>query len=125
MSEIRSFRDLEVWQYCQKTRIAVWELCKKFPSEEKYRLSDQIIRASRSATANIAEGYGRFNFQENIQHCRIARGSLHEVSDHLSVALECGFISTESYEQMDSLLQSGIRLQNGYINFLVNSKKSQ
>ena len=70
------FRDLEVWKKCKELRQKNWELCKQFPKEEKFRLSDQMIRASRSATACIAEGYGRFHYQENIQFCRQARGSL-------------------------------------------------
>jgi len=66
-----------------------------FTFEEKYRLSDQMIRASRSSTANIAEGYGRFHFQENIQFCRQARGSLYELIDHTLVAEECEYIDHE------------------------------
>ena len=83
------FRDLEVWNRCQEIRKEIWALCKIFPPEEKYRLSDQMIRSSRSSTVCIAEGYGRFHYQENIQFCRQARGSLYELIDHLSVAEEC------------------------------------
>ena len=61
------FRDLEVWKQCKSIRREIWSLCKSFPKEEKYRLSDQMIRASRSSTACIAEGYGRYHYQENIQ----------------------------------------------------------
>ncbi|MBU4373030.1 MAG: four helix bundle protein, partial [Euryarchaeota archaeon] len=56
------FRDLEVWQQCRDIRKKIWDLCKDFPNEEKFRLSDQMVRASRSATACIAEGYGRFHY---------------------------------------------------------------
>ena len=52
------FRDLEVWQQCRIIRAEIWNLCKNFPKEEKYRLSDQMIRSSRSSTDCIAEGYG-------------------------------------------------------------------
>jgi four helix bundle protein len=71
------------------------QLAKRLPKEEKYRLSDQIIRASRSVTANIAEGFGRFHHQENIQFCRQARGSLMELIDHLSVTLDENYITKE------------------------------
>ena len=86
------FRDLDVWKKCRDIRIMIWKRCKTFPAEEKYRLSDQMIRASRSSTANIAEGHGRFHFQENIQFCRQSRGSLFELIDHISVAEECAYI---------------------------------
>ena len=46
------FRDLDVWKKCRDIRIMIWKLCKKFPTEEKFRLADQMIRASRSSTAN-------------------------------------------------------------------------
>jgi four helix bundle protein len=116
------FRDLDVWKKCREIRIMTWKLSKKFPEEEKYRLSDQMIRASRSSTANIAEGHGRFHFQENIQFCRQSRGSLFELIDHILVAEECAYIE-ENYKEMfiDNII-SAIRLLNGYIKYLNNRK---
>ena len=61
--EIKSFEDLECWKTGTQLRKLISEIVKKFPIEEKYKLADQIIRASRSVTNNIAEGYGRFHFQ--------------------------------------------------------------
>jgi len=71
----QSFEDLIVWQKGRAFRKNISVLVKTFPKEEKYRLCDQLIRASRSITANIAEGHGRFHFQENIQFVRMARAS--------------------------------------------------
>jgi len=82
--KLNSFTDLECWEEARTLRIEIADLVRTFPSEEKYRLVDQIVRSSRSVTANIAEGYGRFHFQENIQYCRQARGSLTETLDHLT-----------------------------------------
>jgi len=56
-----------------------------------------MIRASRSVTANIAEGHGRYHFQENIQFCRQARGSLYELIDHLYVAIDEKYIDNNSF----------------------------
>ena len=86
------FRDLDVWKKARDLRKEIGELCKKFSSEEKYRLTDQMVRASRSTTANLAEGYGRFHYQENIQFCRQARGSVYEMIDHLTLDLDCKYI---------------------------------
>ena len=80
--------DLEIWKKSRVFRKDISALAKSFPDFEKYKLVDQIIRSSRSITANIAEGHGRFHYQENIQFCRTARGSLHETFDHLTVALD-------------------------------------
>lgn len=74
MSDIKSFEDLHCWQVGRELRNDVKNLIKNFPSHEKYDLVSQMRRASRSVTHNIAEGYGRFHYQENIQFCRIAGG---------------------------------------------------
>lgn len=82
-----SFEDLEVYKKCRELRIEVSNVVNQhFPEHEKYSLKSQIIKSSRSITANIAEGAGRYHFQENIQFCRISRGSLTETLDHLIVA---------------------------------------
>ena len=119
------FRDLDVWKKCRDIRIMIWKLCKRFPAEEKFRLADQMIRASRSSTANIAEGYGRFHFQENIQFCRQSRGSLFELIDHLLVAEECEYIDSEEKEELIEHIISAIRLLNGYIKYLKSRKDKE
>jgi len=84
-----------------------------------------MIRAPRSSTANIAEGYGRYHFQENIQFCRQARGSLYELIDHVLVAEECGYLDPSlSAEVIDSIQQS-IKLLNGYIRYLKSRKEGK
>ncbi|WP_018128010.1 four helix bundle protein [Balneola vulgaris] len=82
--------ELESWESARQLRIAISDLVKSFPADEKFRLKDQIVRSSRSIPANIAEGYGRFHYQENIQFCRIARGSLYETLEHLMCAKDEG-----------------------------------
>jgi len=119
------FRDLDVWKKCRDIRIMIWKLCKKFPAEEKFRLADQMIRASRSSTANIAEGYGRFHFQENIQFCRQSRGSLFELMDHVLVAEECEYIESNEKEELIDHIISAIRLLNGYIKYLKARKDKE
>ena len=119
------FRDLNVWKVCRDLRIMIWKLCKRFPSEEKFRLTDQMVRASRSSTANIAEGYGRFHFQENIQFCRQSRGSLFELIDHILVAEECEYIGCEEKDELIEHIISAIRLLNGYIKYLKGRKNNE
>jgi four helix bundle protein len=119
------FRDLDVWQACKEIRKDVWFLCKTFPGEEKYRLSDQMIRASRSSTACIAEGYGRFHYQETIQFCRQARGSLYELIDHLHTGAECGYIGAEKAEELIHRIKNAIRMLNGYVKYLKQRKEEK
>ena len=125
MKKYDDFRDLEAWQRCMAIRKWIWALCKKFPADEKYRLTDQMIRASRSSTACIAEGYGRFHYQENIQFCRQSRGSLYELIDHMLVAEECGYIDESSAETEINEIKTAIRILNGYIKYLKTRKDSE
>ena len=124
MEELKlgDFRDLQIWQRSQDIRKKLWDLTKALPKEETYRLSDQIIRASRSATACIAEGYGRYHYQENIQYCRQSRGSLYELIDHINVACECKYIEIEQTEALIIEIKTTIKLLNGYIKYLKNKK---
>ncbi|MBN7810435.1 four helix bundle protein [Algoriphagus sp. H41] len=121
--EISSFENLEVWKKGRELRIFVSLLCRKFPSHEKYALLSQTLRASRSITNNIAEGFGRFHFQENVQFCRIARGSLNETLDHLLIAKEENYISNEELAQFRILFGDTLRLLNGYIKYLKSQIK--
>ena len=117
-----SLEDLEVYKMAVEIRKGISKFSKELPIEEKYKLKDQIIRASRSVTANIAEGYGRYHFQEQIQYCRQARGSLFELKDHLSVALEEDYLVEEVYQLKISKIENAIKKMNGYIKYLQNQK---
>ncbi len=120
--KITSFEDLECWKACRKVRIFIMDLVKKFPEEEKYSLTDGMKRASRSATENIAEGFGRYHFQENIQFCRHSRGSLHELIDQLITALDENYINQKEFNSGKDLISNAMGLLNGYINYLNKAK---
>ena len=122
MATFNSFRELDCWKEAVVLRQKVREATQQFPSDERYRLTDQLVRATRSATANIAEGFGRFHYQENIQFCRHSRGSLHEVLDHLIVAHEEGYLGKESFQELFSQTDKCINILNGYIRYLGKAK---
>jgi four helix bundle protein len=81
-----------------------------------------MIRSSRSSTACIAEGYGRFHYQENIQFCRQSRGSLYELLDHLDVAKDCGHVNAHQVKDLIAKVKSAIQVLNGYIRYLRQKK---
>jgi len=120
--KIKTFEDLDVWQLCREVRMKLTKVVKDFPQEERYRLSDQILRAARSVTANLAEGYGRFYYQENIQFCRQSRGSLYELLDHLTVARDDGLITEERFGEYRQDILKAVTLVNGYIRYLNGAK---
>jgi four helix bundle protein len=115
LGEVRDFKDLLVWKLARELRILVYSLLKSLPVEERYALSSQLRRAAQSIGANIAEGFGRYSYQENIQFSRQARGSAYEVRDHLVTALDAGFITSQQCSDADELAQRVIQSLNGYI----------
>jgi len=70
----QSFTELDVWKKARILKNELKEIADKFPPEEKYRLTDQLIRSSRSINANIAEGHGRFTYKDQLHFCIQARG---------------------------------------------------
>ncbi len=117
-----TFEDLEVWKKARVLRKDISNLVKKFPEEEKYKLVDQMLRSSRSVTANIAEGYGRFHYQEDIQFCRQSRGSTFELLDHLTVSLDQEYIDKNKFNKFKEQIFEVIHLLNGYIKYLRGRK---
>ena len=125
MEGIKSFEDLNCWKAARKLRIKISDLIKQFPDYEKFELVSQMRRASRSVTHNIAEGYGRFHYKENIQLCRVSRGSLYEIQDQFITALDEGYIDNKYYLEMKLKVVECITILNGYIKYLKKAESNQ
>jgi four helix bundle protein len=116
---IKSFEDLECWKACRRLRLyIVKNVIPILPVDEKYRLADQLIRAGRSTTANIAEGYGKYRFLDNRKYCGIARGSCQEVIDHLIAANDEEMLPDLILNEGRAITTEAIRLLNGYMAYL-------
>jgi len=116
---IRSFEDLECWKACRELRLfAARQIVPGLPKEERYRLGDQLLRAARSTTANIAEGYGRFHYADNAKFSSNARGSCWEVLDHLITGNDEGLVTSEHLAQGREFVGRAVRLLNGYMQYL-------
>ncbi len=118
MGAIDSFEDLECWKTCTELRRYIIDIVKKFPTEEKYELTSQMRRSSRSTTHNIAEGYGRFHFKENVRFCRMSKGSLMELQDQFITSLDEKYITQEEYDFAKKLISKSVKILNGYIKYL-------
>lgn len=92
------------------------------PPEEKYGLSQQLRRAAQSIPANIAEGHGRYYFQETIRFCMIARGSLEETVSHLALAHKVGMIDMGLHDSLCVEARELVRLINGYVAYLKRTR---
>lgn len=97
-AKVRDFPDLQVWQLARELRQEVYAVCARFPPDERFALAQQLRRATISLTANIAEGFGRYSYQENIQFCPLARGSAYVVRDHLITAADQRYITSVTTE---------------------------
>lgn len=85
---IKSVRDLEVYRLALELAMEVFELTKKFPKEEKYSLTDQIRRSSRSVPINIREGFAKRRYENLfIRHLNDAMGSSEETRGWLDFRL--------------------------------------
>jgi four helix bundle protein len=85
-------------------------------------LSAQVLDSSRSITANISEGFGRFHYQENIQFCRQSRGSLTETMEHIITAYDEKYITKELLAEFNKDYKECLKQLNGYIKYLKDTK---
>ena len=112
------FRELLCWQKAREVRRVIYQIAKTLPDFEKYALANQMRRAAVSVTSNIAEGYGRYHYQENIQYCRQSRASLYECEDHLITCLDEEYINKQTYEDTLSMIIETRKIIDGYIKYL-------
>jgi four helix bundle protein len=120
-------KGLETLQVWQRSLTFATHVCQDIlpmlPAQEKFAFTDQLRRSAQSVPANIAEGYGRFYYQESIRFCYIARGSLEETFSHLKLAHNLGYFDNGVYNKLNNETQELRRMLNGYIAFLKQSKR--
>jgi len=95
VSEIKSFKELRVWQGAMGLVESVYRLSLAFPPEENYGLKSQIRRAAVSIPSNIAEGHTRASTREYLNHLSIAQASLAEVETQLEIAVRLRYLPGE------------------------------
>ena len=114
--EVFGYRKLIAYQKAKEVVKRTYKLLKKFPSEERYAMCDQLRRASVSITSIIAEGVNRYSVKDKSHFVEIAFGSLMEVSSQFEIAEELGYITTEDRMSMDELIKEDARLLSGLQN---------
>ena len=108
-----NFEKLEAWQVARKLVHKVYKLLRKFPSEERYALCDQIRRAAISVPSNIAEGNSRTGIKDQIHFLEIAFGSLSELYCQLQLAVDLGYITDDDLKSVKAEVFSTARLITG------------
>jgi four helix bundle protein len=112
----QGFRDLKVYQLAFRLAMEIFKLSKGFPKEEKYSLTDQIRRASRSVAANIGEGYRKKLYVKMfVSKMADANGEATETQVWIDFAAECGYLSTERQAELRSAYEEIGRMLGGMI----------
>ena len=118
-----SLEDFELYHRARAFCKDIYRVIHRLPPEEKYCLGSQMRRAAVSITNNIAEGHGRWYYQENIRFCRTARGSVEEVIDDLNVCIDEAYEDPARVETLKSAAHELVYRINGYISYLRKSKQ--
>jgi four helix bundle protein len=120
------FEGLEAWRKGHELKLFIHrQIVPLLPRDEKWDLGSQIRRSSKSVTANIAEGYGRYYYMDNVRFCYQARGSLFETINHLIDARDLEYISLELYHHARALADEVSRVLNGYIAYLKKRRQGE
>ena len=119
------FENLRIWQKAHSLMVEIFEIVKKLPVEEKYRIKGQIERSSSSVGANIAEGYTSYYFQDKIKCLYIARKEAGETQNHLRALEAKKYLNPENSDRLVSEYQGLIRGINAFVNYIRNKQKAE
>ncbi|AFZ55397.1 four helix bundle protein [Cyanobacterium aponinum] len=123
MIELKSYRDLTVWQKSMDLVVICYQLTSQFPKTEIYGLSSQIQRAAVSIPANIAEGKGRNHLGDYIRHLSMANGSLKELETHLMIIGRLGYLKEQELKVTLNKCEEIGRMLHSLIEKLSQNKK--
>ncbi|MBS1250149.1 MAG: hypothetical protein MAG431_01739 [Chloroflexi bacterium] len=119
------FEDLACYKLALNVVINAHELARNLPPEEKYDLAQQIRKSSKSVTANIAEGYGRYHYKDSLRYLSIARGELNETLAHFNNALALNYIQQAYHRKIHGLIRKTEVALNGFMSYIRKQEKGK
>jgi len=125
MNDFYSLEKLDVFQLSNEIGEIVWDLVSGWNFFEKDTVGKQFIKSADSISANIAEGYGRYFYKENIQFCYYARGSLLETKIWIMKASRRSLLNQKTKSELSVLVDELLIKLNGYINYLKKQFKTK
>jgi four helix bundle protein len=96
--DIKTFKDLKVWQKSYGLAVDIYKATMGFPKEERFGITSQMRRAAVSIPSNIAEGYARRYLRQYIQFLCVAYGSGAELETQLMLAKDLGYLKEEEFK---------------------------
>jgi four helix bundle protein len=120
MALVTHFKELRVYQQAFESAMRIFELSKSWPSEERYSLTDQIRRSSRSVCANVAEAWRKRRYVAHfVSKLSDADTEAAETQVWLDFALRCGYLGRE---ERDRLYQVYDAINGGLVSMMANAK---
>lgn len=111
--DLKHFRDLEVYQVAFNSAMNIFTLTKQFPSEEKYSLTDQIRRSSRSVCSNLSEGWRKRKYKAVfVNKLTDSMQEASETQTWLEFSYACSYINNDVFEKLDSEYEKIIKMLN-------------
>ena len=114
----RGFEDLECFKLALDVVVNAHEFARKLPADEKYDMVRQVRRSSKSVTANIAEGYGRYHYLDSLKFYSNARGSLNETLGHFINGRVLEYVDQVYFEQLYDLTWQAEKALNGFMSYV-------
>lgn len=119
LGKIKKFTDLDAWKEGHKLVLSIYLITKEFPKDEIFALISQMRRCVVSVTSNIAEGFSRQSFRENVQFYSISLGSVTELQNQLLMSRDVGYITNNVFQ---NIAQQSIKVHK-IINGLIRSSR--
>lgn len=123
--EKTNFENLKVYQLSEDLADLIWEIAGRWDNFNRDTIGKQIVRSADSVGANIAEGTGRFSFQDNKRFGYIARGSLNETKHWLRRAFKRNLLTKEEIEKLKPIIDELSPKLNAYINSIESAKRKK
>jgi len=124
MANIKSFKDLLVWQKAHQLVLEVYRLTRSFASNEMFGLTSQLRRAVVSVASNIVEGFTRLSVHDSLHFYNIADASLEEVRYQLLVAYDLGYLKNQEHNDVIALAEEVSKMLKSWIKSQVQNSKA-
>jgi len=124
MANIRSYRELRVYQAAMDAAMRIFELSKRFPAEEKFSLTDQIRRCSRSVCSNIGEAWRKRRYPAHfVSKLSDSEGEAEETRVWLEFASRCNYITEQEAKELDEtydrILSQLVKMISGHEQWVI------
>jgi len=111
--KIEKIEDLDAWKESTILCEMIYQVTNTLPESEKYTLTKHLRASSRGIAANIAEGFGRYYYKENLRFYGIAKGCLNEVKSDINICFQIKYINQEKFDEIIYQINKTESILNG------------